>query len=90
MESTKSVSDVYAPFAGTVTARNEALDANPEIVNSDPYGEGWLVEIAPAAGVDGALAGDGPAGCRGVRALWWATAALTLDLGLRLGSALSP
>ncbi|MCU1587286.1 MAG: hypothetical protein JWN31_779 [Frankiales bacterium] len=59
VESTKSVSDVYAPFAGTVTATNEALDANPEIVNSDPYGEGWLVEIAPAAGVEAALAGDG-------------------------------
>ncbi|MCU1601419.1 MAG: glycine cleavage system protein [Frankiales bacterium] len=55
VESTKSVSDVYAPLAGTVTARNEALDANPELVNSDPYGEGWMVEIAPAAGVDAAL-----------------------------------
>jgi glycine cleavage system H protein len=59
VESTKSVSDVYAPFAGTVTATNEALDANPEIVNSDPYGEGWLVEIAPAGGVDAALGGEG-------------------------------
>lgn len=57
VESTKSVSDVYAPFDGTVTARNEALDANPEIVNSDPYGEGWLVEIAPTGGNDAALAG---------------------------------
>ena len=55
VESTKSVSDVYAPFAGTVTARNEALDASPELVNSDPYGEGWMLEIAPAQGaVDGA------------------------------------
>jgi glycine cleavage system H protein len=59
VESTKSVSDVYAPFAGTVTARNEALDANPEIVNSDPYGEGWLVEISPADGAESALGGDG-------------------------------
>ena len=50
VESTKSVSDVYAPLAGTVTAVNEALDANPELVNSDPYGEGWMVEIRPAAG----------------------------------------
>ncbi len=56
VESTKSVSDVYAPLAGTVTARNEALDANPELVNSDPYGEGWMVEIAPTAGLDAALA----------------------------------
>jgi glycine cleavage system H protein len=55
VESTKSVSDVYAPLAGTVTARNEALDANPELVNSDPYGEGWMVEISPTAGVADAL-----------------------------------
>lgn len=56
VESTKSVSDVYAPLAGTVTARNEALDANPELVNSDPYGEGWMVEITPAGGLEAALA----------------------------------
>jgi glycine cleavage system H protein len=56
VESTKSVSDVYAPLAGTITARNEALDANPELVNSDPYGEGWMVELAPAGGVMAALA----------------------------------
>ena len=57
LESTKSVSDVYAPFAGDVVARNEALDATPELVNSDPYGEGWLFEITPAdpAAVDGLL-----------------------------------
>jgi glycine cleavage system H protein len=52
VESTKSVSDVYAPVSGTVAARNDALDAQPELVNSDPYGEGWLVEIAGSA--DGA------------------------------------
>ena len=54
LESTKSVSDVYAPLAGSVVARNEALDATPELVNSDPYGEGWLFEIVPsdAAAVD--------------------------------------
>jgi glycine cleavage system H protein len=45
LESTKSVSDVYAPVSGTITARNESLDATPELVNSDPYGEGWLFEI---------------------------------------------
>lgn len=45
VESTKSVSDLYAPVAGTVVAVNEALDANPELVNSDPYGEGWMYEI---------------------------------------------
>jgi glycine cleavage system H protein len=48
LESTKSVSDVYAPFAGTVAAVNEALDGTPELVNSDPYGEGWLFELVPA------------------------------------------
>jgi glycine cleavage system H protein len=47
IESTKSVSDIYAPVGGTVTARNDALDGSPELVNSDPYGEGWLLEIAP-------------------------------------------
>ena len=45
VESTKSVSDVYAPVAGTVSAVNDALDGAPELVNSDPYGEGWLVEL---------------------------------------------
>ena len=45
VESTKSVSDVYAPVPGTVSARNETLEAQPELVNSDPYGEGWIVEI---------------------------------------------
>ena len=47
LESTKSVSDVYAPVDGEVVAVNETLDATPELVNSDPYGEGWIVEIAP-------------------------------------------
>jgi glycine cleavage system H protein len=45
VESTKSVSDLYAPLAGVVAARNEALDGQPELVNSDPYGEGWMVEL---------------------------------------------
>ena len=48
VESTKSVSDVFAPVAGTVSARNEALEAQPELLNSDPYGEGWVVEIEVA------------------------------------------
>lgn len=57
LESTKSVSDVYAPFAGEVVARNDALDATPELVNNDPYGEGWLFEIVPtdAGAVDGLM-----------------------------------
>ena len=45
VESTKSVSDVYAPLAGTVSAVNEALADAPETINADPYGEGWLVEL---------------------------------------------
>jgi len=47
LESTKSVSDIYAPVSGEVVARNEALDATPEMVNSDPYGGGWLIEVVP-------------------------------------------
>ncbi|MFL6155379.1 MAG: glycine cleavage system protein GcvH [Marmoricola sp.] len=50
LESTKSVSDVYSPVAGEVVARNDALDAAPELVNSDPYGAGWLFEVAVAEG----------------------------------------
>ncbi len=49
LESTKSVSDIYAPVSGKVVARNDALDGTPELVNSDPYGEGWLFEVTGAA-----------------------------------------
>lgn len=45
VESTKSVSDVFAPLAGEVVARNEELDSSPELLNSDPYGGGWMVDI---------------------------------------------
>ena len=45
VESTKSVSDIYAPVSGSVVAVNDALTSAPESVNSDPYGEGWLCEI---------------------------------------------
>lgn len=57
LESTKSVSDVYAPVSGEVVGRNEALDATPELVNNDPYGEGWLFEVVPSDGsaLDGLL-----------------------------------
>ena len=51
VESTKSVSDVYAPVTGVVTAVNEALASAPQTINADPYGAGWLVEIS--------VAGDG-------------------------------
>ena len=55
VESTKSVSEIYAPVTGEVTARNDELENRPELINSDPYGEGWLVEIA--AGDPGAVGG---------------------------------
>lgn len=45
VESTKSVSEIYAPVAGTVTAVNNALADSPERLNSDPYGEGWICEL---------------------------------------------
>lgn len=48
LESTKSVSDLYAPVSGTVAARNDDLAARPELVNSDPYGSGWLIDITPS------------------------------------------
>lgn len=51
VESTKSVSEIFAPVAGEVTATNPALDASPELVNSDPYGEGWMFEVRLADGV---------------------------------------
>lgn len=48
LESTKSVNDVYAPITGEVTAVNDALDATPELVNSEPYDGGWLFEVRPS------------------------------------------
>jgi glycine cleavage system H protein len=48
VESTKSVSDVYSPLAGTVVERNAAVDDRPELVNEEPYGDGWLVVIEPS------------------------------------------
>ncbi|MDX1510244.1 MAG: glycine cleavage system protein GcvH [Nitriliruptorales bacterium] len=48
VESTKSVSDLYAPVSGTVVERNDDLDDRPELVNEDPYGDGWLVAIHPS------------------------------------------
>jgi glycine cleavage system H protein len=46
IESTKSVSDVYVPVSGVVQAANDALVGAPELVNQDPYGEGWILEVA--------------------------------------------
>lgn len=57
LESTKSVSDIYAPLTGEVVAANTALDTTPELVNNDPYEGGWLFEVRPddATAVDGLL-----------------------------------
>jgi len=46
VESTKSVSEIYAPVGGTVVKVNEKLESNPELINSDPFGEGWIAEIS--------------------------------------------
>lgn len=60
VESTKSVSDLYAPLSGTIVERNESLESQPELVNSDPYGDGWMViiEADDAAAVDGLMSAD--------------------------------
>lgn len=57
VESTKSVSDIYAPLAGEITAVNDSLDATPELINSDSYGEGWMYElrIADSGALDALL-----------------------------------
>jgi glycine cleavage system H protein len=52
LESTKSVSDIFCPVAGVVTAINAVLDGNPETVNVDPYGDGWLFELDVAEDAD--------------------------------------
>lgn len=48
VESTKSVSDLYSPVSGTIAERNGALEDSPELVNQDPYGEGWMITIETA------------------------------------------
>ena len=52
VESVKAASDVYAPIAGTVAAVNEELADTPETINSDPYGEGWIVRLQPSGDID--------------------------------------
>ena len=61
VESTKSVSDVYSPISGTIVERNPMIDERPELVNEQPYGDGWLLVIEPAdaASVDGLLDAPG-------------------------------
>jgi glycine cleavage system H protein len=52
VESTKSVSEIYAPVGGTIKAVNESLSTSPEFVNSDPYGTGWICEITTTSSGD--------------------------------------
>ena len=61
VESTKSVSDIYAPVAGTIVEVNADLDTNPERLNADPYGEGWIcvIEVADPAALEALLDADG-------------------------------
>jgi len=64
VESVKAASDLYSPVAGTVTEVNESLNATPELVNRDPYGEGWLIRVQ----LNGDL-GEGPLDEAGYKAL---------------------
>jgi glycine cleavage system H protein len=50
IESVKAASDIYSPVSGTIVAVNEALSANPALLNTDPYGEGWIFKITVEAG----------------------------------------
>ncbi len=61
VEAVKTVSDLFMPMSSTVLAVNDAIDASPELVNSDPYGEGWIirVKIANVADVDSLLTAEG-------------------------------
>ena len=59
VESTKSVSEIFSPVSGTVIAINDSLEGNPEVLNSDPYGAGWLAEIEVSATPVGLLSADG-------------------------------
>jgi glycine cleavage system H protein len=58
VESTKSVSEIFAPVTGVVVAINETLSATPELINSDPYGAGWLIEIEVSSAPAGLLSAD--------------------------------
>ena len=66
VESTKSVSDVYSPVAGRVVDKNTEVEQTPELINSDPYGRGWLVRIEPAdEGIEQLMTADAYSGLIG-------------------------
>lgn len=60
VESTKSVSDIYAPVTGSISAINDTLDSQPELLNSDPYGDGWIcrIQMSDPAELDGLMDAD--------------------------------
>jgi glycine cleavage system H protein len=58
VESTKSVSDIYSPVSGKVLEKNAEVEQNPELINEDPYGKGWLVTIEPAGDAPELLSSD--------------------------------
>ena len=60
IEAVKTVSDLFMPVSGEIVAFNEALEANPEVVNSDPYNEGWMVKVtlSDASELEGLLSAD--------------------------------
>ena len=58
VESTKSVSDVYSPVSGKVLEKNAEVEQNPELINSDPYGRGWLVSIEPAGSLESLMSSE--------------------------------
>jgi glycine cleavage system H protein len=60
VEAVKTVSDLFIPVAGTITEINASIESNPELVNSDPYGEGWMIKMTldNAADVDGLMTAD--------------------------------
>lgn len=58
VESTKSVSDVYSPVTGKVLEKNGEVEQRPELINEDPYGDGWLVSIDAADGTEGLMNAD--------------------------------
>ena len=60
VEAVKTVSELFAPIAGTVEALNDALEADPEVVNNDPYGDGWMIKMKPsdAGDLDGLMSAE--------------------------------
>ena len=65
IEAVKTVSDLFMPVAGKVLEVNKRLDSNPELINTDPYGEGWIIKVALDGPVDGLLSAEDYAGLVG-------------------------